>query len=487
MMPITPRSNRSNAVSASPEKTSAAATVFGDCVVRNSVRDGGPGPINQHAVGGAPMPRHRAIGTRGDSRPAGTRGESRLGTTNAVPRPPGRPGGASPGASGTVFEISMHGQWKGLRGKGGPKCSGSFRYPLFGDAVYEGALVAGRRHGVGRQVCHSGIYIGEFKDGEMSGIGQRFYCDGGSYEGEWREGMKNGEGAFVYPNGDSFRGGFVHGIMHGRGVYVLSNGDIYRGDMHTDRMHGEGEYRFAAPHNGWYKGQFRDNARHGKGTFEFEDNGLLYRYAGTFNQDIMTGSGVLRISNGDKYEGEFLEGKFHGRGAYYWNNGSRFEGNFWQGQIHGRGLYVAAPTEHEVYGDGERFDGTWVRGVRHGPGEVELTNCVSGERETIQGVWKDGAREGDFIRIHSVFPGEPPRVVHESCVGGRRTAFSLGQHVECPGHASQAVRESSTAGAMERGVRLSPKPIPRDFQSPAKMRARPGPLLTRGPGLQREL
>ena len=48
-------------------------------------------------------------------------------------------------------------------------------------------------------------------------------------------------------------------------------------------------------------------------------------------------------------------------------------------------------------------------------------------------------------------------------------------------------RRFDPEGAMERGVRLSPKPIPRDFQSPDKMRTRPGPPLTRGPGLQREL
>jgi hypothetical protein len=54
----------------------------------------------------------------------------------------------------------MHGQWKGLRGKGGAFCSGAFRYPLFGNAVYEGLLVSGRRHGAGRQVCHSGVYEG---------------------------------------------------------------------------------------------------------------------------------------------------------------------------------------------------------------------------------------------------------------------------------------------------------------------------------------
>lgn len=48
--------------------------------------------------------------------------------------------------------ISLHGQWKGLRGEGTELRTGSFRYPLFGDAMYEGQLVNGRRHGKGTQV-----------------------------------------------------------------------------------------------------------------------------------------------------------------------------------------------------------------------------------------------------------------------------------------------------------------------------------------------
>ena len=222
-----------------------------------------------------------------------------------------------------------------MRGKGGALCSGAFRYPLFGNAVYEGALVSGRRHGAGRQVCHSGVYVGEFKDGEMSGSGRRQYCDGGSYQGEWRAGLKHGHGRLEFPNGDSYEGEFSEGEMHGHGVYSLSNGDVYTGGMHRDAMQGEGEYMFGAPLVGRYKGQFVGNKRHGKGSLEFEDKMVTYSYAGDFRDDAQTGHGVLHMSCGDKYSGEFLDGKYHGCGEYVYRDGSVYKGEFYHGLMHG--------------------------------------------------------------------------------------------------------------------------------------------------------
>ena len=219
---------------------------------------------------------------------------------------------------------------------------------------------------------------GEFKDGEMSGSGRRNYCDGGCYEGEWHAGLKHGQGKLFLHQGDSYEGHFYEGKMHGHGVYCLANGDTYSGGMREGLMHGEGEYCFALPHNGRYKGQFVNNVRHGKGTLEFEENGLTYRYAGDFNEDAQTGRAVLHISNGDKYSGEFQDGRFHGHGEYVFNDGSRYDGEFADGVMHGVGSFVAAFDTSEIHGDGERFEGQWRNGVRHGKGVVKLVGvCLS--------------------------------------------------------------------------------------------------------------
>jgi len=240
-------------------------------------------------------------------------------------------------ASGPKFEVSMHGQWKGLRGKGGAICQGAFVYPLFGNSSYEGSLVNGQRHGQGRQESHSGVYVGEFKEGDMSGSGRRIYCDGGHFEGEWLAGLKHGRGVFVLANGDAYNGEFRAGVMAGQGVYRFASGDVYRGSMSHDAMHGQGEYQYAATTKARYKGTFADNRRHGKGTFEFQEDGLTYSYAGEFVQDQQTGKAFLSISNGDTYAGTFLAGKYHGRGIYSFKDGSRYEGDFCAGMMHGQG------------------------------------------------------------------------------------------------------------------------------------------------------
>ena len=267
---------------------------------------------------------------------------------------------------------AIHGQWKGLRGKGGALCSGAFRYPLFGDAVYEGSLVSGQRHGAGRQVCHSGVYTGEFRGGEMSGSGRRDYCDGTSYEGAWQAGLKHGYGRLHLPCGDKYEGEFRNGEMDGHGVYRLANGDVYTGGMLRGCMHGEGEYVYAAPYTGRYRGHFAHNNRHGKGSYQFEEGGLTYSYAGDFFEGAQTGRGVLHISNGDKYAGGFLDGQYHGQGEYVFGNGSTYKGEFCLGLIDGKGSLVA--SERDLAGSGERYEGAWSGNLRHGKGVVMLTN-----------------------------------------------------------------------------------------------------------------
>jgi len=73
----------------------------------------------------------------------------------------------------------------------------------------------------------------------------------------------------------------------------------------------------------------------------------------------------------------------------------------------------------------------------------------AGDIEEIEGVWQNGVREGDFVRTTSW-----GRIVYEKCSGGHRTAFSLGQHVVCPGHVAMAVQErASPQKIADAGVR----------------------------------
>ena len=124
-------------------------------------------------------------------------------------------------------------------------------------------LVSGRRHGAGRQVCHSGVYVGEFKDGEMSGSGRRQYCDGGSYSGNNATAVPvtfNGTQRFIHYRGarnlDFALGTLARDHGMGDATDVLISGDSAGGlasYWHADRFASAFPKAFVAtvPDSGW--------------------------------------------------------------------------------------------------------------------------------------------------------------------------------------------------------------------------------------------
>lgn len=68
---------------------------------------------------------------------------------------------------------------------------------------YLGRTVDGWPHGDGfySWADDGGWYLGEFKDGQMSGYGIRVYEDGDQYEGEWKDSQRNGYGTYTFADG----------------------------------------------------------------------------------------------------------------------------------------------------------------------------------------------------------------------------------------------------------------------------------------------
>ncbi|XP_067943618.1 MORN repeat-containing protein 2-like [Watersipora subatra] len=114
------------------------------------------------------------------------------------------------------------------------------------------------------------------------------------------------------------------------GIYIFPNGDQY-----------EGEYR-----------QLSDGTieRHGEGEQRTVE-GLVY--AGSWQEDKMTGDGRLEHPSGSVFEGDFKNNQFHGRGTYTWPNGSFYSGPFVENRIEGEGEFT--DTEGQV----------WVGTFRH--------------------------------------------------------------------------------------------------------------------------
>lgn len=106
--------------------------------------------------------------------------------------------------------------------------------------VYEGSWKAGNRHG--RGVCFfplsGNVYVGDFNQDVVDGVGSLFYRDGDFFHGEFRDGMCDGRGIF-FSNGVEVRGEWRRGkrLNDPTSTNVLDNRETpmskARRDLHT--------------------------------------------------------------------------------------------------------------------------------------------------------------------------------------------------------------------------------------------------------------
>ena len=80
---------------------------------------------------------------------------------------------------------------------------------------------------------------------------------------------------------------------------------------YKDNCQGEETYN-----NGTYNGFFKNNKRHGHGTYNFKSGD---KYSGQWNKGNKHGQGTYYYSNGDKYSGQWNKGNKHGQGTYYYS------------------------------------------------------------------------------------------------------------------------------------------------------------------------
>ena len=117
---------------------------------------------------------------------------------------------------------------------------------------------------------------------------------------------------------------------------------------------------------------------------EADDNGELAEnvifakgiYNGSLKNGEPYGSGILLMTNGDRYKGNFKKGLFHGSGTYIWADGNSFSGVFKEGEFSGKGIMVTA--------DGKELNGFWSRGV-FTPDNTAKTAAVSESRSGQRG------------------------------------------------------------------------------------------------------
>ena len=286
-------------------------------------------------------------------------------------------------------------------------CRGIMTYKV---GTYEGFFKNNKRHGQGTFTWKYGDkYVGQWKDDKENGQGSYYFKDGRKYVGQWKNGIKHGQGTFTWKDGDKYTGQWLKGLEHGQGTKTKKNGNIEKGiwkygnfisskpktsslnkqikakdtlktsqvkicpsSGYKDNCKGKITYSGGNTYNGFFK----NNKRHGKGTYLWKDGD---KYIGTYYNDDPS-YGTYEFSGkwtGDKYIGNFKNWKMHGQGSYYFKDGRKYVGEWKNDNKHGQGTYT--------WTNGDKYVGQWKDGKENGQGIKTFKN---GKIE--KGIWENG-------------------------------------------------------------------------------------------------
>ena len=214
---------------------------------------------------------------------------------------------------------------------------------------------------------------------------------------------KNGRGTYIFPSGAKYIGDFKNGEIHGVGVCYYTNKSKYSGEWKSRYPEGKGTKTYAdgTTRTGlWFKGKPVD----ANGTLlaeyistkkeERADDGTNIQ-SGCLTGGCQIGQGIFAYPDGSKFEGTFLNGKFEGPGIFYFSNGDKYVGNFKENYPDGEGTRFVKESGAEESGD-------WKQGEFLGQSLVQSgrIGCISGDCDSGKGtyVYKEGAAKyvGNF-------------------------------------------------------------------------------------------
>ena len=134
-------------------------------------------------------------------------------------------------------------------------------------------------------------YLGEFKNGEMDGIGIYIWSDNDEYYyGQWKKDKKDGKGYYVWADGYIYEGLFKENKKNDKNGYLyyntILNNDI---DYINFNMNYNGKDDIYSNFY-YYKGEFKDDYREGQGEILYKDN---TKYIGQFEKCQKNGKGKM--------------------------------------------------------------------------------------------------------------------------------------------------------------------------------------------------
>ena len=227
-------------------------------------------------------------------------------------------------------------------------------------------------------------YKGELKDGIPNGKGIGFSKFGFRYEGEWLNGLPHGKGRENRNNGSSYDGDWIRGVPNGKGVLVLANGSTYEGDFVDGNYNGFGT--FIEKDKFIQEGNWSNNLPNGKSKITFFDG---YSYDGDFVMGLKDGSGTEILPKGNEnleyeYVGQFKDNARNGKGKMTYYDDFIYEGDWLNNLWHGKGTTVDKELKLT-------FVGNFIMGEKNGNG-IEYYN--NGNK--LEGPYNNNKKNGKF-------------------------------------------------------------------------------------------
>ena len=201
----------------------------------------------------------------------------------------------------------------------------SYQNPLFAKCVKGDC-----KNGTGTFIIDEGTkYVGNFKDGNAHGKGKLIGKKGVLYAGDFFKNQAHGFGKKIFKNGTTATGEFKNNRMHGNIIIKYSNGASYKGGIKNDKFHGQGT--LIAADGSKFVGQFI-NGKQGQGvvTKAKTKAKTKVKTKGCVTGNCKIGFGKWIYKNGF-YKGNFKDAYRHGKGSYTWKNGGKFVGEWIKG------------------------------------------------------------------------------------------------------------------------------------------------------------